>query len=463
MSTKPTIARRAFLAGSLAAVLQGKRDAYGGWPGMRFEASGFFRLEKKDRWWMVTPQGNAFLGFGLNHAMLPLLTRPECVEHWAKEFGVEDRSDRSQFIPGYRKKLRADLQALGMNHLGVHSSTRELPPGFAAYLHTVRFVDICHYMTPSESDFHDVFSHEFEARCDRVAQTEVLPRKDDAWLIGYFMTDGPIFTDLDAGPRPNNIYGAARPGLPTWPRVLRNLGAQSPGKRAYVALMRERYGGEIARFNGAYATAFESWEALERATRWRPDTDRSNAHEAADNLAFLARVVDRYYTVAVAAIRKYDRNHMIVGDKLNANTDPQDALVKLAGRHMDLVFYQMYGHWEEQKPLLDRWSRLTGRPMFNGDSSYALPYKEMPNPYGPHCRDQQERARRFREFGENAFARPDFVGWSWCGWIDGLSSHQKEKQHSGVQDPWGRCYQPLTGAMASFSARMYDVARAGKP
>jgi len=453
--------RRAFLAAPLAVAVPARRDPYGGWLGVRFEPSGYFRLEKKHRWWMVTPEGHAFLGFGLNHAMPPLLRRPECVAHWAKQFGVENPSDPKQFLEGFRKKLATDLAALGMNHLGVHSSTRELPRGFAPYLHTARFVDICHYMTPAEREFHDAFAPEFEAHCDRVAQAEVLPRVDDAWLMGYFMTDGPIFTDLDAAPRSNNIYGAVRRGLPTWPRVLRNLGAESPGKRAYTAAMRERYGNEVARFNRTYGTTFDSWQALERTTGWRPETDPHNTAEREDNVAFLGRVVDRYYTVAVAAIRRYDRHHLIVGDKLNGNTDPQDAIVKLAAQHMDLIFYQMYGYWEEQKPLLDRWSRLTGKPMFNGDSSYAVPYDDMPNPYGPHCRDQQERARRFREFGENAFARPDFVGWSWCGWIDGLKSHQKEKQHSGLQDPWGRYYRPLTDAMAAFSARMYDIARGG--
>ena len=177
--------------------------------------------------------------------------------------------------PGMRIKLRADLTALGMNTLGVHSSLRHLSFGFVPYIHTARFVDICHYMTPAESDFRDVFSPGFELHCDRVAQAEVLPRKNDPWLIGYFMTDCPIFTDLDAAPRRNSVYGAVRQGVSTWPRVLRNLGS-SPGKRAYIAAMRDSYGADIARFNAAYGTAFGSFEALEQAVNWRPQTDANN-------------------------------------------------------------------------------------------------------------------------------------------------------------------------------------------
>lgn len=36
------------------------RDRFGGWTGKRFEPTGFFRVEKDDRWWLVTPEGNAF-------------------------------------------------------------------------------------------------------------------------------------------------------------------------------------------------------------------------------------------------------------------------------------------------------------------------------------------------------------------------------------------------------------------
>jgi hypothetical protein len=455
-----TLLRRSFLKGlALLPAAFRLKDRFGGCPDVRFNGTGFFRLEKKDRWWLVTPEGNAFLSFGLNHVTPGLLRRPQCIDHWAKTFGVRDASDVRQFAAGYAHKVREDLAALGMNTLGVHSSLRDLPPGSVPYVHTARFVDICHYMTPSESDFLDVFAPAFESHCDRVSQSEVLPRKDDAWLIGYFMTDCPIFTDQDAASRHNSVYGAVRKGLPTWPRVLRNLEGSCPGKRAYTATMRELYGGDITRFNVVYGTAFSSFEALEHALNWRPQTDANNALETRDNLFFLERVVERYYAVAVASIRRYDPNHLVLGDKLNGNTDTPDSIVRLAGRHADLVFYQMYGFWEEQKPKLDAWSRLTGKPLFNGDSSYAVPYDQMPDPYGPHCASQQDRARRFLEFGENAFARSDFVGWTWCGWIDGLKAQQQEKQHSGVQDPWGNYYRPLTQAMAGFSNRLYDLAR----
>ena len=43
-------------------------DRFGGWKGKQFEATGFFRTEHDgQRWWLVTPEGNAFLSSGINH------------------------------------------------------------------------------------------------------------------------------------------------------------------------------------------------------------------------------------------------------------------------------------------------------------------------------------------------------------------------------------------------------------
>ncbi len=451
--------RRRDLLATLAAPLlpAAARDPYGGWTARRLQSTGRFRLEHGRRWWLVTPDGHPYLGFGLNHAHYGLLRRKECAAQWAGRLGVPVEAPPAELLPAFHKKLRDDLTALGMNHLGVHTPTRGLPRGFAPYIHRLEFVAINHYMTPAAADFRDVFAPDFAAHCDRLARDDAAPRAADPWLIGYFFTDCPIFTEADAAPRINNTFGATRPGLPTWPRVLRNLSAPAPGKLAYVETMRERHR-DIAAFNRAYATSFDSFDALAAAADWRPLHDPANAVERRDNEAFLERVVDRYYSVAAAAIRRHDPNHLVVGDKLNGNTATPDAIVRLAGRHMDLVFMQMFGYWREQRPVIERWSRLTGKPVFNGDVSFAVPYPEMPDPYGPHCRTQAERAAAFLDLAENAFSRPGFVGLTWCGWIDSLASFQKDKQHGGLQSACGDFYKPLTGAMSRFSEQMYTVA-----
>jgi hypothetical protein len=195
---------------------------------------------------------------------------------------------------------------------------------------------------------------------------------------------------------------------------------------------------------------------------WRPRVDPANAGELRDNALFLARVVDRYYRIAIDAIRGVDPNHLILGDKLNGNTGVPDEIVAMVGQHVDALFYQFYALYADQEPLLDRWSALVDLPLFNGDSSYSVPEEMMPHPNGPHCADQRERARVSDEFARRAFARAEFVGWNWCGWMDSWKTYpgQEARQHSGLQDPFGRHYEPMVETFSRFSTKMYEVATA---
>lgn len=435
------------------------RDVYGGYPGLTFDATGYFYLAKKrSRWWFVDPLGNAFLSFGINHIETRRILQPANREYWANQFGIANTEDPEAFYPGIRKKVRTDLKRLGLNTLGCHTDHSWYDESFIPYVKPVRFVDICHYMTPGKEMFHDVFSEDYIAHCRKIVEREVAPHAQDPFLLGYNMTDCPVFTELDAGPRINNIYGTPRPGLPTWPNVLRNLGGGEAGKRAYVICMRDLYSNNIDSFNTVYCTAFASFEELQEKANWRPGMDNQNEKEISDNLEFLYKIVDRAYQVQTEAIRKCDTNHLIFGDKLNGNSDTPDEIVKLASKHMDLIFYQYYAFWENQHALVERWSKLTDKPFFMGDSAVSVPTRNIPDPYGPHCGTQELRAERTLEIFNNAFARKDFVGWNWCGWMDQwhVGETPQWKQHSGLQTPFGEFHQPMVEVFSQFSVLMYE-------
>jgi hypothetical protein len=445
-------------------VISRKRDKYGGFTEITFKPSGFFRLEKTDRWWFVTPEGNAFLSFGLNHIEPEILMGDYNIEYWAFKFGVTDKTSVDAFIPGFTEKVKMDFALLGMNTLGIHSPTKYYKKSWVPYVKQMRFVDNSHYMNPNNDAFHDVFSLDFVKHCDLLAQKTVIPIKDDPYLLGYSMTDCPIFTDLDAAPRINNIYGEIRvDGWTTWPCKLRNLDEKSPGKRAWVDTMQEIYSNSIEGFNKTYGSHFSSFDALLQAEYWRPAVDLDNKKEKEDNQTFLYKVVDQCYKVEVEAIRKYDKNHLIFGDKLNGNTDTPDEIVKLSAKHMDLVLYQYYALWEDQWELFERWSKLTDKPFLMGDSGFAVPDRHLPDPYGPHCMTQEDKAERFIETFYNIYRQKNFVGWNWCGWMDQWKRMQPGKQHSGLQTPFGDFYLPIKMAMAEFSAKMYEVATGMPP
>ncbi len=438
-------------------------DSYGGWKGKTFPATGFFRTEKDDRWWLVTPEGNAFLSFGINHLHPGLFRQHHNRDAWREQLGVADLQDDAQFGPALRRWFLETCREFGFNTVGVHNGLELInrPAPALPYLQTIEFVEIPHWSGEiADENFVDVFSEAFVDHCDRLAQKIAAPLRDDPYLVGYAMTDCPLFTEEDCRERTDVVGGARRESRIGWPRRLRNLGAEAPGKRAYVELVDELYRGSIADFNATYGTSFASFDALASAVGWRPHTDLGNANETRDNVAFLHRVVARYYQTARDAIRRHDPNHLFVGDKINANTDSLDTVLPVTSRFTDIVFYQMYARYEVQKPGLDRWSRVVDQPVVNGDSSFTMITDTMPRPFGPVADDLAQRVEWTDEFFRRAFSRPEFVGWHYCGLIaaTNLIPRKRDRQHSGLIDSWGEPYAPLQTAMRDASRDLYRVA-----
>lgn len=439
------------------------RDRYDGCLGISFEKTGFFRLEKADRWWLVTPEGNAFLSFGINHMTPSWLQYPENRDFWLQKFGLSRVYSSEKFYERFSQKAKQDLKAFKMNTIGCHNEIMCFPSHrFCPIVWHLHFVGISPFTEPTKNVFRDVFSREFERHCDLHARKEVAPESDNPFIIGYSLCDVPILTEMDASRRRGAWFGSY---LPTWPRVLRNAPPESSGKQAYVNTMEKRYKSDIAAFNQVYSTEFRSFDELRNTGSWRDrsslDAQLEGTPENEDNLAFLEIIMERYYQVVTSAIRKYDKNHLILGNKLNGNTDLPDFVVDLTGKYMDCVFYQTYGDYVRQKPYLDRWYRLTGKPLFLGDASFSVPSEIAPWPPGPHCANQYDRAEKFKDLAFKAFSREDFVGWDWCGWMDGTYTHSaklKRFADTGLQDPYGNYHKPMYDAFRNFSDAMYDIA-----
>ena len=438
-------------------------DRFGGWKGKKFESTGFFRVEKDDkRWWLVTPEGNGFLSFGINHVYPDLWKQAYNREAWQKRLGVADLDDWGTFAPALRSWFLQTCRDYGFNTVGVHNSLQILnqPSPAVPYLQPIRFVDIPHWkpVIPNEN-FVDVFTPDFSSHCDELARKFAAPVKNDPFLLGYTMTDCPLFTEEDCRERPDVIGGARRPSRIGWPRRLRNFGSDAPGKQAYVSTMRKLYRDRISDFNATYGTEFQSFDALASAVDWRPQTELSNANETRDNVEFLKVVVDKYYQTTKAAIRHHDPNHLFFGDKINANTDTLDTVLPITSQHTDAVFYQMYARYEVQQPGLDRWSKISGKPMINGDSAFTTVTDTMPRPYGPVADNLTQRAEWTDEFFRKAFARPDFVGWHYCGLIDAsnLVLRKQDRQHSGLLDGYGKPYPELQKAIKTATDELYSI------
>ena len=448
-------------------------DQYGGWKAKKFKATGFFRIEKDKRWWFVTPEGNAFLSFGINHVHPGWWNQPYNCEAWKKILGITELQGPA-FSNALRKWFMECRHSYGFNTIGVHNDLNVLNnPVFMPYMQPITFVDIPHWRDEiPDENFVDVFDEAFEIHCDQLAHEFAAPLADDPFLLGYAMTDCPLFTEEDCRERTNVIGGKRRGSRTGWPKRLRNLGSEAPGKREYVNKMRELYRNEINDFNNIYDTKFDSFEALEEKRNWRPDTDLSNGYETRENVEFLKIVVNKYYQTTHDAILKYDPKHLFFGDKLNGNTDTIDTVLPVTSKFTDVNLYQMYAKYGVQELGLNRWSKLSEKPLLNGDSAYAVQTEMTPRPFGPLAYDQDQKAEWAREFFEKAFSRPDFVGWHYCGLIDtwvagGTGDYFRKtdefgsmagRQHTGLLTADGTPYQPIQKALKESTEKMYQIA-----
>lgn len=439
------------------------RDKYGGWTEQTSEATGFFRLEKeRAQWWFVTPVGNAFLLHGLNHVDPHLVSGAA----WEKRLGLPDEYSQEEYFKAMRNRAECDMKAFGLNSLGTHNTTRwweSAGKAFVPYVKQLTFVPIAAWMQPTEKDFVDVFSKKFEDHCRDYARRHVTPLTTDPYLLGYALVTVPVLTEMDAERWSGGWVGTY---LPTWPRVLQNLGPEAPAKQEYVRIIQERYGNDITAFNRTYKTSFESFEQLLKTGRWRrreaivvPDPQQ------ADDLAFLLRILDRYLQSTTGAIREIDGNHLILGNKWGGNTDIPDDVIALSCKYADLVFYGTYGTYEFQADMLDRWANFTDKPFLNGDMDFAVPSPVAPHATGPHAETQAERAEMFETFVYRAYARPHFVGMHWCGWIDSPSQLPAKRgvQHTGLMDEHGNYHKPMHEAFRRFTSRMYRLHASGNP
>ena len=435
--------------------LDDTRDMYGGFKNINFKATGFFRTEfDGKRWWLVTPKGNAFITFGVNHYHASWWAQAHNKDYWLKRFNAKSPFD-PQWNQSFKNEALNDLKRLGLNSLGIHTDAPMLtePPGRALFPYVAEYtpLKLSHYLKPKAEVYMDVFSKEFKNICNNEAKETVLPYADDPMILGFCMSDCPIFTDDEA-----KWYNST-----TWPRQIRNMGKDSPGKKVYVDLITKTYP-SIKDFNKIYQVEFQSWGKLLEAKDWRKNEYPINYNEKEDNQKFLLLCVNEYYKKARESFKKYNPNHLFFGDKIHGNTNGLDAVLKVTSRYTDLVNFQYYAELDEHTESMARWSnmKVVDQPLLNGDSAFTVPTETMPNPYGPHCKCQRQRASRTIKYMKDSLARPDFVGWHMCGIIDTINTMPTKEfnQHQGLMTIKGEYYQEMEDALREISKNLYNYA-----
>ncbi|MFW5693278.1 MAG: hypothetical protein ACOCWL_03590, partial [Thermoguttaceae bacterium] len=162
-------------------------------PGVRGEATGFFRVEERDgRWWTLDPLGRGYIVLGVDHVSYN--------GHWSEALNTQPYRDRNDAKYASRDEWADEtaerLKRWGFNSLGAGHGAEMIHRGLA---HS-QFVGIDGMawaaddelnITPHEGRPCSAFPNVFHPKFDdyvryRVEQT-CRPWVGDPWLFGYFL------------------------------------------------------------------------------------------------------------------------------------------------------------------------------------------------------------------------------------------------------------------------------------
>lgn len=236
------------LLGVYASVNAAQYDKYGGWTGLKSKATGFFRTEKIDgAWWLIDPDGNAFISKGVNHVSFT-------ADH-APSLGYSPHgrvtSEKYGDIHTWAKVSIQRLTDWNFNTLGAWSNHEAFDKGMPYTV--ILGIAASAGASWQQGSFPDVFAEEFRTAAENQARKLCAPRAFDPFLIGYFLDN-----ELRWGPdwRSQNTLFDGFLALP----------AAAPGKNELVNMLSELYG-DIDKLNSVWHTNCRSFDDILNASR----------------------------------------------------------------------------------------------------------------------------------------------------------------------------------------------------
>ncbi|MFC1715817.1 agarase [Candidatus Poribacteria bacterium] len=335
--------------------------------------SNFFTVEERaGHWWFVTPDGQPFFSIGMNHIDSAGLRYPECGDIWWEKYGNSEK----RWI---QEAVAPDLQAWGFNTIGWVQEV--VTRGTTNHRHSWNFtfeeyqwadMPYCHLLP-----FTETHQWELETR-----YPDVFSEDFDEWC------DYVARKDCARMAQDPNLIGYFYVDCPAWVH----------------------------------------------APSWNPKGPWFDPEklETESGRKELSRMTERYYKVTHDAVRRYDPNHLILGDRYEGKVRLPDEILTAAIPYVDVMSFQYFSTPEDICPDFEKWHKLTGKPVLLADAS--MPRRDVAK-YEPMIRALREL--------------PCCVGWHLCG------AYLKNRCRGyGFRDEQGNAIEPLVSAVTKAN---YDT------
>ena len=231
------------------------------------------------------------------------------------------------------------------------------------YTKGINLVPVCVWKPDSQFGYKDVFDPGFLTEMDAAIRTIVEPQSDNEMLIGYFWTDIPIWSRTRNG---------------GWVNFYKSLPEDSSG-----------------------GTIWRKWKAA------NADTDESD---------FLAVIAKQLYAKGHEFVRKYDKNHLIFGDRYH-EVDIPDAIVREALPYIDAIAIQPTSR-EFNFKFFNRVYEQYGKPIYIADHVSSFATAAHPVTMGQAANNPDEYGAYYQRYVTAALSRPYMIGFNKCQYQD---------------------------------------------
>jgi hypothetical protein len=397
--------------------------SFGGRKDRKWTAPGFFRVRQDGgRWWLVDPEGYAFLKVGVcstspgrsktNRAALADKFGSE--EKWTEATVKLLRQNHFNGIGGWSS---VDLFRAVKDRL-VYTPSWSFAAGFGREK-KLTFQQPGH--VGFAGDTIPVFHPEFEEWCDRYAQ-RIAEYKDDPWLLGHYSDNE----------------------LPAYPDILDRalkLDASNPAAAPTLQMAKQ-------------------WLTARKAA----PAGLSDVNDA-DREAFVEVLFERYFRVTTAAIRKYDPNHLCLGPRLHGGSFKHPGTLRVAGKYLDAVAVNVYWRWTPEPELYEAWRTHLKKPVIITEFYAKGADSGFPNTTGAGwlVPTQKDRAYYYQNFLLSMLESRMCVGWDWFKYMDNdpedlTTDPSNRDSNKGMVTIRYEPYKDLIDGMREFNREVYRLA-----
>ncbi|MEM9940843.1 MAG: Ig-like domain-containing protein [Planctomycetota bacterium] len=231
------------------------------------------------------------------------------------------------------------------------------------YTKGINLIPVCVWKPDSQFGYRDVFDSDVLDEIEESVRKIVQPQSYNKMLIGYFWTDIPIWTRKRRG---------------GWIEFYKSLPPDSSGGKMW--------------------------------RHWKTANADSNESD------FLVLIANQLYAKGHQFVRKYDKNHLIFGDRYH-EVDMPEAIVRASLPYIDAISVQPTSRQFNFK-FFDQVYQQYGKPIYIADHVSSFATKDHPTTMGQVTQDPDAYADYYRRYVTAAMSRPYMIGYNKCQYQD---------------------------------------------